>query len=124
MSEASGEGLAALGGPTLACQLLVNILRHAMSQGDENGRGADVELAELAVRGLSRAALGDRRQALLDAKGVKALIEVIRADNNALEAVEAQRRVGDGRLNWHLGCFLSLTFGISVTLLVIPHPPI
>lgn len=93
MSEASGEGLAALGGPTQACQWLVAILGHAMGQGDEAGRGADVALAELAVRGISRAALGDRRQAVLDAKGVKALLEVIRLDNNALEAVEAERLV-------------------------------
>lgn len=91
MSEPNGRGMLALGGVTRACQLLVFILDRAIGDGDSVGKGADIPLAELAVRGLSRTAMGDGRQAVLDAKGVRLLVEVVRVDNSALGVVEASR---------------------------------
>ncbi|GAX85888.1 hypothetical protein CEUSTIGMA_g13304.t1 [Chlamydomonas eustigma] len=89
----SSSGLEALGGPARVCKILVVVLDRAMAGSDEAGRGADVPLLELAVRGLASAALLGPvgRQAVLDARGVRRLIEVVRADNRALEQVMSAR---------------------------------
>ena len=67
--------MAALGGATRACQLITSLLDRVLHEGDEAGLGVDVPLAELAVRALSQAALGEGRQAVLDAKGVRVLLD-------------------------------------------------
>ncbi|GAX85972.1 hypothetical protein CEUSTIGMA_g13388.t1 [Chlamydomonas eustigma] len=89
----SSSGLEALGGPARVCKILVVVLDRAMAGSDDAGRGADVPLLELAVRGLASAALLGPvgRQAVLDARGVRRLIEVVRADNRALEQVMSAR---------------------------------
>ena len=94
--------MAALGGATRACHLMASLLDRVLHEGDEAGLGVDVPLAELAVRALSQAALGEGRQAVLDAKGVRVLLEVLRIDSNALEAIQHSR--------WEQaeGCTLSL----------------
>lgn len=91
LAEKNGQGLSALGGATRACQLLILLLERAIGEGDATGQGADVLLAELAVRGLSHTAKGEGRQAMLDSKGVRMLIEVVRLDNAARELIETSR---------------------------------
>jgi len=91
MAEQSGHGLSALGGSTRACALLSQLLERAIGYGDAVGQGADVPLAELAVRGLAHLAKGKGQQAVLDAKGVSILLEVVRMDNGALGLIEASR---------------------------------
>jgi hypothetical protein len=74
---------------------MVYLIDRALSSGDASGHGADVKLAELAVRCLSRVALEgpEGRKAVLAAKAVRRLLSVIRTDSNALEVLEATRWV-------------------------------
>jgi hypothetical protein len=68
-------------------------MERALSSSTPSGSGIDVPLAEAAVRGLARASLvvPEGQRAVLMSKGVQHLLAVMRADNNALEAVIANR---------------------------------
>ncbi|KAL6752792.1 hypothetical protein V8C86DRAFT_562943 [Haematococcus lacustris] len=87
------EHVLALGGLQQVVELLVAMTQRALASAqDVAGRGADVKLMEVAVRGLARLGLNMEGQAALKAgRAVAALVSVVRTDNHALAAVQAMR---------------------------------
>ncbi|KAJ9508469.1 hypothetical protein QJQ45_011999 [Haematococcus lacustris] len=95
------EHVLALGGLQQVVELLVAMTQRALASAqDVAGRGADVKLMEVAVRGLARLGLNMEGQAALKAgRAVAALVSVVRTDNHALAAVQAMR-VAAGTPEW------------------------